>query len=315
MSETVGLVPQLRHLPATEAAAIEYAGNIRRLSERIATRWYADRFVLIAAVPKSASTVIGDVVKAAARGTLPSVRKYGKYMAVNADTDLRPEMLLDFPDGGILKYHPEPKPKNFLLLETLGCRTIVLLRHPADQLASLACHLVRRRGKPDPDAAYHQIGKKDFGSQTLVPLDIASPAWNDPSLMVRELISNGYLIRNLFWMSDWVRFRPSRTIVLRYEEFQADYDSFADAICRFLNGEAADEKLAQDVREIATRFAASRAADEQFYPHGYTGRVGTWRDYFSPAAISAYNTVIEKWLAITVSNDPLPIFYPNIRIG
>ena len=133
--------PQIVHLPLTVPAAMRNLLVNREVAAKIKRRHFKDRFVVLAAIPKSASSVIGPC----SRLILAARRRDSdfRYLVGDADIDLRPDIVRHTLWGGVLKSHIRANSTNLGVLRLLGAKHMVLVRHPVDQLTAVYCQSIR----------------------------------------------------------------------------------------------------------------------------------------------------------------------------
>jgi len=307
------VLAQIRHLPTSIHGAVRQARANRRLDRGLRTRAWAENLVLVAAVPKAASSVIGSGIAALlGQEGLVEARGYADYMLANKTSNLRAELVKQFPQGGVLKFHTRPSAENLAALRLLGLRTVVLMRHPADQLAALHCHMQTFVRAPD-----------------VPPLTEDAPVWYDhirplskarvyPGAPAEEvlayLIRDGYLQALLTWMADWLAFRdPARSMVATYEHFVADPAAFYDRLARFLFGGSVQPQTLEKARALADEYTRGRARSQaQSYERGYTGKQGVWRDYFSEENRADYCAVARAFVQHHTDAGGLLEVYPDL---
>ncbi len=306
-------IGQLSHLPFSLRQAISYVLVNREIDKKIKEGWYADRFVLVAALPKSASSVIGSCV--AAIGGMH--RTYAPYMVANEDSDLRPELVQNLPEGAVIKFHTQCSGKNLKVLDLLRNKYVILLRHPADQLTAMYCQSAREI--VDPEAGVTLFGDR-WSYDTICPLDVRLMAnaieSNRPEEGLTHLINDGYLHAVLTWMLDWLRFRDAeRSIVVRYEDFIADQQGFITRLTDFLTGGQTGDEVLQQCKAIGDEYAVTREekeGDKKLYPKGWTGQVGIWKSYFSPENRQDYQDRVKAFLKYQPKALLLMDTYPNL---
>jgi len=264
---------------------------------------------VVAALPKSASSVIGSCVSVIQTGAKDN-RKYGSYMLNNQDSDLRPEILRDFPEGGVVKYHTHPMSKNVKILDTLGVRYLIILRDPADQLVASYVHNLNDDSE--------QVRGSRHQYDHIFPLPKA--LFNADTAMEKAfefMIRGGYLIHSLSWMTDWLALRdPQRSAVVRYEDFVQDRMGVLNGISRWLTGHDFDVHLSERCGQIAESYKTKQAGAIQDgsrrYPRGWTGKIGTWRDYFSAENRKHYCTTVADFIRCYPSASALLQVYPDL---
>jgi len=242
--------------------------------------------IIIPAIPKSSSSRFANCICDIQEDNGGAgVRKYPPYMMLNNDSDLRPGIIKFFRRGGVLKYHIPPSGKNLKVLDDFGFRYIILFRHPADVITSIYCNsfnLIQNQGKNLRHSIIHPINMKYFENH------------DDMNTAINHLICDGYLNAVLLWMTDWVRYRnKDKSLVIRYEDVLSDRKNVFNGISGFFYGRF----ITKDVLDhINRRYSKKRKDDYRNYPKGWTGKVNTWRDYFSDDNIWRYNEKVNAFL-------------------
>jgi Sulfotransferase domain len=269
-------------------------------------------FIYLSAMMKSSSTLMWLVLDAIRN---PDNRADPTTLeAVPAD-EFRPltvEFLQHFPRGGVFKNHAPYEHHTDRFLKQTGCKYVILMRHPADHLAGLYCHmrgLSKEELKIPPD--------RDTGwwfTAGPLPSDFLD---GDHHSAMRQMIEGGYLWKILEWMADWIRFRhPGQSRLLRYEDVIVSFDAVVTDLCIFIRNEAPDDDLLHylgHVFEQETRSGWSKGSLDK-YPLGWTGKVGIYQDYLSPSNIDLYNDQVRTFLACYPHASPLLELYPNLLV-
>jgi len=286
MPNSIEIIPELKYLPTTIDESISQLTDLKLINESIKNNYYQNRFLVIAGLPKSGSTMFGDIISILTR--MP--RGYGKYMLPNSDSDLRLEMMLNFKNGGIMKFHPAPSGKNILVLNRLGSKYFIYVRHPIDQLVAIYCHhsIDNHPNEIIFDHIYPFHRK-------IYKLDL-----NDA---LSYFIKDGYLLNVLKWITDWLVFRnPNQSLLVKYEDLLNDFEKQIDKISMFLNGNNCSKAtLDQCIHRIKSTKIPNNIKK---YPKGWTGNIGIWKKYFSEKNYSEYKSVIESFFK----------YYPNANL-
>lgn len=272
-----------------------------------------NNFVYLAAMMKSASTLIQQVLSAIQEpSNRPDNSKLDGAMA-NAFMPMTMEFLKSFPRGGVFKNHAPIEYHNNLFLQQTGCKYVILMRHPADHLAAFFCHhrrvvsQVRWQAPPGRSGPWwFAVGQTPAGFQD-----------EEPEVGITQLIDFGYLFKCLQWMADWAAFRnPGQSRLLRYEDIISDFDAVVAELCWFVRGVGPDDDLMRYLVSVFNHEAAegARKSSAQFYPRGWTGQSGAWRNYFSAETIEAYNCGVQKFIDTYPQARVLSAIYPNLTI-
>jgi len=189
------IIPELAHLPFQHSEAVRELKLNQFINQKIKDKFFKDKFVLVAALPKSASSVIGSCISIIhSKGK--DTRNYGRYMQENQDSDLRPEIIKDFPYGGLVKYHTSSTGKNLKVLNILGVRYVIVLREPIDQITAIYCHYLNTLNS---EAKLLHPGNLLY--------DHIYPIFKEKFVsefkFMKYLIKDGYLFKVLSWIVDW----------------------------------------------------------------------------------------------------------------
>ncbi|MFH1593941.1 MAG: sulfotransferase domain-containing protein [Candidatus Omnitrophota bacterium] len=296
-------IPEMRHLPFSVIAAIRDLLANKEANKKLKENYFKDRLTIIAAIPKSASSVIGSCVAEILSMVSKKSRSYAKYMLANRDSDLRPELVKDFPKGGVLKFHTRATGKNLKVLELLGVKYIILLRHPADQIVALYCNIC------DYLISAEEHEKNGWVKTNVYPV----PGWVfrngvDINESLQCLIREGYLNATLSWMVDWLRFRNAeRSLILKYEDFVLKTEETLNVMSNFLVGFPVSQDCAKKCNVIvkgAKKHTENNSSNSTKYPRGWTGKIGIWKNYFSDTNKNDYRSTVKDFLD----------YYPNASL-
>jgi len=317
-------IPELEHLNFSLLGALGQSIVNREINEKIQQGYFADRLVFVPALPKSASSVIGECISVIQGNTESEARRYssvragtgngmlahGKYMIPNWDPNLRPEVVIDFPQGGVLKYHMHPNSSNLKVLDLLGTKYVVVCRHPADQLVALYCHY---SGRNDRES---WISEGNILYDPVYPLDgSVFELEGRPEEGLRYMIEEGYLAAVLKWASTWLKVRSQeRSLVVRYEDFFTDQPETLRGIARFLGISEISSSTIEKCGEVADVSAFTRKTDinQEKYRKGWSGKIGVWRDYLSKSQVELYRNTITNFLQVDPNGRLLLDLYPDL---
>ena len=305
-------LPELRHLPITLLEAIRFVRAHRQVARKVADGYFRDRLVLATYVEKSANTTICDGIarlqaKLGPDRPAPSssygVRQQPAWVSKLDAHDLRPELALYKPQGGVVNRMFAPTSQNLSVLRWLDVKYFIVLRHPADQVCAL----------------YTAVPEQMTEVWANNPIFAVPWRYYDGSLsrdeVIRLLITDGYLFSMLKFVTDWLRNRdPAKSMVLRYEDFTQDKRAFFSEIARFLYGAELDDALAQELQAIAEDYRSrheSRGAARR-YTSGYSGAVGIHDQYLSDENRKAYLSTVEDFLRVYPGADLLRQVYPDL---
>ncbi|NQU57306.1 MAG: sulfotransferase domain-containing protein [Rhodospirillales bacterium] len=314
-------IHELSHLPKNIADAINQLIETNKISKKIKDGYYKENFFLIAALPKAGSSslaaAVASILGAYDETSAPWPQRNAHYMSNNVDCDLRPEMLLGFPEKVILKHHPRASGKNLKCLDLLGCRYLIGVRHPADQLTALYCHY------RDPSSGGNYDPEKNLAYDHISPFKVKY-LWRpeDMENFFSHLINDGYLETLCKWMVDWLHFRNrERSYVIRYEDFFNGTGSAIADVYKFVhkNSVSVDEleehanNVAIQLNEHLNDIGKRKTENKQRYPHGFTGDIGVYRNYFSDKNLGEYNNVIDAILSSQSMKQGLDEIYSDLR--
>jgi hypothetical protein len=302
--------PEIRHLSFSFLDFIRDIITNREISGKIKDKYFKDRLVIICALPKSASSVIGSCIIELSSEKGAKGRRYARYMLANKDSDLRPELVQDFPRGGVLKYHSRASSKNLKVIEFLGAKYVILLRHPIDQLVALYCQVLNDCYKKEA------IKENCWVYDHVYPLKFSKfQTGVNMSDTFQYMIREGYLNAALSWITDWLYLRDTEnSLVLKYEDFVISRNKTLNAISNFLNGCDAKEDSIVKCNLIADRTVNGRASfdKKRVYSRGWTGKIGIWKNYFSERNKNDYISVVEAFLKYHPKASLMLDVYPNL---
>lgn len=301
MNDKYEILPELYHLPCSQQKAdCDRLINIEA-NKKIKEGYFADKLLLVVGLPKSASSVISSTLS----DLIGTKRKYAGYMRANSDSGLRPELVKDFLNGGVLKYHPRPESKNLQVIELLRLKYVITLRHPLDQLTALLCHFGGEIAESSNSRFFYDhlfpIEKKYFINKT-----------NDERLSF--LISQGYLYAMLAWICEWLKFRDEESsMVIKYEDFFSNNAQWL-AVFKALWG-AERTYFEHNLHDASSKYRNLRGQENNFkkYPRGWTGKIGIWRDYYTSSNKAAYDHAIEQFIQNYPLASYLLEYYPELH--
>ena len=119
-------------------------------------------------------------------------------------------------------------------------------------------------------------------------------------------------------MTDWIAFRHlEQSRLLRYEDVIGDFDRVVADLCWFIRRAAPDDDLMRYLRHVyqhETTQGENKSTRDN-YPRGWTGHIGTWRDYFSPSNVRDYNVMTSKFVDAYPQARALLDIYPDLIIS
>jgi hypothetical protein len=314
-----GIEPGLVEHRPTTAQGEEHQADTPADAEQVSIRDEVaggeSNFIYIAAMMKAGSTLMWLIASALQEPSGRAAPEKMEGVPHNEFLPLNRETLKWFPRGGVYKNHAPVSYHTDRFQKETGSKCIILLRHPADHVAGFYCH---QRG------IVSVLRREDVG----IPKSRLTPWWLaagptridqfDPKVPVNQaidhLISDGYLFKVLEWIAEWVRFRnPALSIVVTYEQLINDYDGTMVRLSQFIRGERPSEDVLNYLRHVNKSVADEGREKGRLdkYPFGWTGRIGTWQQYFSFENACRYNEVVGKFLACHPFASGLLDIYPS----
>lgn len=191
---------------------------------------------------------------------------------------------IELPDKGVIHIQSRPTSHNLDVLVSHKIPCFVTMRHPGDLAAAMTCHY-RRRGRP--------------------------------GMTVGELLQDPKYEKELEWIADWLSAVEStdglQSKVVQYERL---IDIPADVLqecAQFTLGRQSERIKAAKRRLEPGRMQTIRDKDRKIYPHGWTGRVGIARKYFSDEDADLYKRIVGKFLDNYPASGHLLAYYPRMR--
>jgi hypothetical protein len=283
------------------------------------------------ALPKSGSRYLCESLIAAKpegldfqlRSPPAPLNQHGYLVNMEVDTNFVPQA-----GDGLVHSHAAPLPINVGLLKDLKTRYIVTVRHPADHIAALYCHLRKNLPiKMRPGAATPRYSAEE--APLALKRERNSPAhWHSviapvaPEAMLEAtpvedgidyLIAEGYLFCALKWITDWLWYRSDKeSMVVRYEDLMRDTSGALNQCCAFLskrNPGAEPFSVRENVE-----MEPVREWNPFHYPKGYSGEVGIWRSYLSGKNAAAYNDITTRFIDLYPPAKVLKKYYPDVIV-
>ena len=296
------------------------------------------RLFFVVGLPKSASRLMVSALTAMhpiERFRNPASLPYTTgYPGIDATTDLRYDGLIGCTKGGIVHSHLNPTNVTRHALAHLALGHVITVRHPADQIAALYCH-IRRIAKlpmlndeiiarlgdgllPEPASSFAAYGHDDepsrlFFHDVIFPVDVGFFA---PSINVDDTIAHmiacGYLYYALTWIVSWQLLRIRNiSIIARYEDFIGNPEATLRRVNHALFPGNSDDAVAAGCKVFADKNYDTEV-DPDIYPRGSTGARGIWRNYFSPENRRLYSSICEQFLAAHPYGQLLKQLYPDL---
>jgi len=302
-------LPEVSHSTYSFRQAISQVIINREIDALTKKRYFEERVVIVAGLPKSGSSVIGECASTIhSHGRRTS---HGQY-SVSGNIDLHPELLVHFRRvGGVHKGHYRATSKNRGLLEVLGVKYLVVVRHPADQVVAAYCHLLGSREGLD----IQPITDDGFFEGPFYPVH-GSYVEPDVSMTstLHHMICEGYLKVTLTWMVNWLRLRNrEKSLVVKFEDFIGNRTETLGGMSQFLRAVDLDEQTLMEcdsVADVRPNLDATRNLRQ--YPNGWTGEVGVWKKYFSAENKTEYLATVGDFIDSHPDSSLLTELYPNL---
>lgn len=312
-------LPQLAHLPFSATQALYLMAVNRQTSSRINRGFYADRLIFIAGMSKSGSQLVEQCI--AEIKSIPQVDiTYPTYMLSMrpaGERNLRPELVHTYPRGGLLRSHARATTDNLFVLNLLNLnKYVIVVRHPADQLAAAYCYLREELQQRDQGRVKQAVGThRSWDYHPTCIIDLSTIRENlDPDLAIASMLDQGFLHSSLSWVADWLRYRDlNRSLVIRYEDFITSRVETLNALGHFLVGHTLNDNiLARCEALVAARAKYRTPIDENIYPRGWSGEVGVSHKYFSEKIKLDYTSIVNGFLEYYPQSTLLMELYPDL---
>jgi hypothetical protein len=229
---------------------------------------YPHRLVFIAAMPKSGSTWLENLV-----GSIPGYRRLAYYDPKGLLTQhiLDPALLEHVPARGnfFIKTHVEARPEGVDALRRHNVPTVVLVRDLRDQCVSRFYHVLNL-----PSHRHHDLYANGERAESFT---------HCVNVCVNDYAD---------WIRGWVKVTrdDDRFALVRYEDMRENIKAqFLRVIERF-DIEIADDKIDRIIEEVAAKSKLGSDLETRL-KQGNTlrsGRVGDWRSHFSPADVKLF---------------------------
>jgi hypothetical protein len=294
-SESPNIFKRLEWLPHTIKEGVKFVSLTRLASKRLKEGYYRERLVILATQEKSGSTMHAVAIRKMLRRTggvsvfttLPR-QATASPTTMAGGTVFHPGMLLYFPNGGVCRGVFDPSMDNKLLMSEVDARRIVLSRHPADRLVAQYC------------------------------MHLSATESNIEAALSR--LMSRHLPVNLNWLAGWDAMKNDRQLLARYEDMFADRNAHFSRLHDFLYQREMSDVLAAEVEEIfrnSGEGGSIRSGDlgTRVYSRGYSGKIGVWRDYMTPANVELFNAIVDRFVAFHPNGRVLFDIYPNLRLN
>jgi len=305
-------LPAVGHMPLTTVDALRQMLTMRKVNRRVRDGYYADHLVFVTGMEKAATKMVGACIGVLQHHLGPSRRKegstYGRrvnpaYVSPHYDVQtLRPELVLHLPDGGVVKRHFCANIESLGVLEWLGSKYVIMVRHPADHMAGMYAHLSEKIGRWANYPAHP------------IPFSVCDKSVT-PDQFIDTLINEGHLFTVLKWVADWLYARDQdNSKVMRYEDFVTQPREFYNSLSHFLYNKDVSEAAVEECLNTSNGYhnAAERFGEERRYTGGYTGSIGIWKNYFSEKNKRDYTLQVNSFLNSYPLAKGILDLYPDI---
>ena len=308
--------PRIAWLPFSFNESIALLGLSRVVNKRLMEDYYRDRLVILTTQEKSASTLHEVTILKMMWHTggqdvivpLPRSLKGGP-LSMAGQAAFHFGLLLHLPNGGVCRGEFMADPHTIWMTQRhLGCRTIILTRHPADRMVALYC--MRHAGLGERMQRY---GFEKVDQESILNNLFAGTAFSlSPNI--------GSLRQNLEWFDGWLEPElRENALIVQYEDMLVDKNAHFERIHNFLYQREMGSEL---VAELETVFSNSgeggalQSGDKntRSYGKGYSGKEGVWREYLTSENVETYNEVVERFLNYSRHADALLALYPNLLL-
>lgn len=299
------------------------------------------RLFYVFGLPKSASRLLVSVL--AAMHPDERFRKSADLpystgqVGIDAVSDLRLEQLRDFSGGGVAHSHANSSAPTRYTLSRLSIGHVVTVRHPADHIAALYCHVRNiANGLPKQyvDRLWDTRGRVDQNSLGSSGYDVKQSENDlnfhhiifplDPRLIfnfenidaaISHMISGGYLYYALSWIVDWQLFRVrSISSVVRYEDFMQRSEAVIEDLNDLIFSQKDGPSLQRGLDHFASKKSYKPSLKKESYPRGPAGSPGAWKAYFSDENRVLYNQICKSFIDNHPYGKAIVDLYPDIFI-
>ncbi len=262
-------------------------------------------FIFIAALPKSASSYFWLVASALQEATWRANPARIRGPLPDPFSSLSLDVLGSFLEGGVYKSHAPCDESARSTLDVLGCKTITVLRHPADFLVALWCHLTAKG-----PIGYTAEFRKVLGH---LPVNFWRMDFDDG---LARFITDGVLLRSLEWMSAWAMYSVSgKSVLVTYEDMMSNFEAVINRLSVFIREEQPTDDVMAYLREVRRQLAIEgNAKPSSHYPRGWTGEIGVWCKYMTGEHIRLYNEAVTRFISSSSRSAYLGAAYQDLAI-
>lgn len=303
------------HIPTSIPRGLWTLAQNKAARSKIETGFFKDNLIVVIGVAKAgtksmvrALRVLQDTYRPLP-GIFPVWRPdmtKGRYFDLHGAADLQLEIAIDVLDGGVLHTHSTPNYRSLYVLERLGCKYIVLLRHPLSRLAPIYCSCLQDfEENPNPSSL------PKFFLENIYPIRSSVFDGNrNTDEVIRYMIEGGLLEATLFWMTMWLDIRdPKQSIVVKYEDIISKFDTVLTDLSVFNFGVAPDPQMLDACR---TTYDEDKQPQSYRYPRGWPGSPEAMGAYFSPENRRLYKEIASRFVETNVNGKRLLEVYPDL---
>lgn len=229
---------------------------------------YPHRLVFVAAMPKSGSTWLENLI-----GAIPGYRKLVPYdpEGLLYQHILDPALLENLPSHGnfFIKTHVEARPEGVEALRRHNVPTAVLMRDLRDQCVSRFYHVLNLPSHRHYD--FYVKGDKSEAFTHCVEVCVTDYA---------------------NWIRGWIKVmrEDDRYLLLRYEDMHKDIKAQFLRTLKHFDIELADDKVDMIIEQVAAKSKSGSNLKTRLKQGNSlrSGRVGDWRSHFSPGDVKIF---------------------------
>jgi hypothetical protein len=276
------------------------------VDERISAGFYRDRLFIAFALPKCGSGLIHNILRILQQ----------KDDSIFGGRTVRPEpdpwLPMDrthvavYANGGVIKNHSYCSAQTLALLQEVGAKHLIGIRHPLDLIVALFHHFRRVNSAGDPR-------RHTFWNLTdhTVRYDLD---WNTTDdTIIDKMLDLGVIEQSITWTAHWLKRRDvTRSVVLRYEDIVSQMSLALEPVSRLMNNRPLSEEEAAFIDSFIVN-SRRRHSEEQkcIYRKGWTGDVNLAKKYFYGPIIEKASNIINK-LYSEKSYEEYFAFYPDL---
>jgi hypothetical protein len=305
----------MSHVPARLFESLWMLAQYNTSRKKIKSGFFADNLIAVIGIPKAGTKslvrgirVLQDAYCPPPGSWIPAYRPeigQGRYVMTHT-SDLQMEITIDALDGGVMHTHSTPNNRTLLVLETLGCKHTLLLRHPLLRTVNIYCiglqHLV---GDPDPATLPRFILEGVFPI-----LSSVYDSNRNIDEVIYYLIKGGSLEATLVWMATWLHIRDeSKSIIVRHEDIVKDPDTTFIEIADFLYKAQPNESILSACRN---NYAKDIKQASFTHPRGWPGIPEVALNYISAKNQRLYEDTVSRFIDSGPFGERLLEVYPDI---